>query len=258
MADLWLRTSLPSDVLVLTINPGSLAETDRYARDPQEDDLFVKPKKLIAHLVARQWGVASGDFKRLFLTGPNWIFPYRFRVNDRIKYETLMARIALCDFVGSGVYAAFPPTKNPWVVERPAYAQIPHIAEVAYATHLANFRRRGWFDAESYYLDSESTQILIRLIKKVYARKTSVVIVVLPESSRIHKMIPREAETMMRATLEQAFGREAPPVLDLRKSMDDDLFFDTIHLDAEGQRKFTSLLSRELAPHLPAKNRSSP
>ena len=73
----------------------------------------------------------------------------------------------------------------------------------------------------------------------------------MPHHPILYDRIPASATQALRATINEAFGDDAPPILDYQQAMDEPDFYDVSHLNGAGRATFTSLLARDIQPHLP-------
>jgi hypothetical protein len=61
--------------------------------------------------------------------------------------------------------------------------------------------------------------------------------------------IPAAATQSVFTTLQQAYGDDAPPILDYQQSLRAAEFYDVSHLTGPGRAAFTSLLARDIHRH---------
>jgi hypothetical protein len=249
MGEKWFKSRLRPEVLVLAVNLGMLAQAGDYMADRDAEDVTFDPKSLAKHLAARRWRAAADDLRTLCVSVPNRVFPARTRVNNRTQYGIFLTRTALFDSIGLGTDVIHNPAPNPWVLD-PYWARGPHLSESEIRTQLAGYTERGWFDAANYSVGGPNTRALVNLIGKARSQGTEVVLVLMPEKAIIHKLVPAQAEHVMRTALREAFGDETGLIIDLRDSMPEKLFRDTTHLDPDGLTEFTRRLSRALDAHL--------
>jgi len=88
------------------------------------------------------------------------------------------------------------------------------------------FERLGVFDPMAYTNSSKSLVTLIDLIRRLRNRGAKVLLVLMPEHSRIQRRTPADALRVLHASLERAFPNDTPHFVDLRSSEDDAAFVD--------------------------------
>lgn len=117
----------------------------------------------------------------------------------------------------------------------------------------ANIQRyglRGYYDAESYNRSETQAAVLIDLVKQFRARRTDVVIVLMPEHSTLRARIPDAAMQALSGPLRQAFGPDMPSIVDLRKAVADSGFNDISHMNSQGRSSFSPLLAELIRENL--------
>ncbi len=113
------------------------------------------------------------------------------------------------------------------------------------------YGERGYFDANRYENSHEQNLYLRRLVAASRSRGAEFLIVLMPHHPILYDRIPASATQALRATINEAFGDDAPPILDYQQAMEEQEFYDVSHLNGAGRATFTSLLARDIQPHLP-------
>jgi hypothetical protein len=111
------------------------------------------------------------------------------------------------------------------------------------------YGKRGYFDVTAYENSHEQREYLRRLVEESRARGADVLIVLMPIHPVLCDRIPASATLSVYATLQQAFGDDAPPVLDYQQALGAEEFHDVSHLTGAGRATFTSLLARDIRQH---------
>ena len=107
-------------------------------------------------------------------------------------------------------------------------------------------RDKGWSNVANYRTEGLNARSLVTVIRKTREQGIETVIVLLPEASLMRASVPPEAMECLRKVLESAFGSAAPPLINLRESLSDRLFHDTIHPKREGRFIATRVLIEAL------------
>jgi hypothetical protein len=249
MAELVFREGLRPEILVLALHPSMAACSDDYLGDSDSQPEGVDTSALAQHVAARQWRELLSDLALLPRFVMRSAFPERRRLAFRLQYLTLRARTDLFQAIGLGAAVIFPPERDPWVVD-PEWANGPHLSQPGVAAAMEGFRQRGWFDAAQYSPNSRQTQAIVRLSERCKSLKISELIVLMPESSAFHALVPSQAEESLSVGLRSAMGKHAPPIIDLRHSIPEERFRDPVHVDRAGReilsRQFRSILLEQL------------
>lgn len=158
-------------------------------------------------------------------------------------YRVRMALLAAC---GQDAGATFDPLADPWA----AYQMRTADRNTPQALTLQWERLRQRCRAESYAGSDAEVAALVRVVRQLRARGTTVTIVLMPEHSRLRREIEPEVLTLLNAALAKAGGEQPLPVLDLSDALADDLFFDHSHLNERGRvrlsQSFPAWLNRDV------------
>jgi lysophospholipase L1-like esterase len=169
-----------------------------------------------------------------------WLLANRYRVDRGARMALHKSQSWLLRWFGEGIDVQFPPDPDPWTVDRPP---LPATA----SEQVNAWRAEGRFDPRNYSADCTQARALVQTVRTCRALGARVVLIVMPERSTHRSLMPLEAEQAFKATLEMAFGTYAPPLLDCRASLPDDLFADNVHLNAEGRAIFSRLVADRIA-----------
>ena len=144
-----------------------------------------------------------------------------------------------------GVDGAFAPAPDDWT---PPAAWTSPATEEFRAWQVREFARKGWFSADAFGPDGANVRALEALVVGLRRRGARVVLVLLPESSRLRERVPPEAMRRLSALLGSLAEGDAPELLDLRAALDDAVLVDLNHLGVPGREEATT---RRVARHLP-------
>jgi hypothetical protein len=129
---------------------------------------------------------------------------------------------------------------------------VGQLSKAEFAARLAFYEQRGYFDASRYQHDGTQTVALRRLVERLRALGTDVVIVLLPvHSSLVEKLPPPATESFEELLHSQE--SESVPVLDFQQAISDDGFWDPLHLNLAGREEFTRELAKKIGEQFDAR-----
>ncbi|MEO6527845.1 MAG: hypothetical protein ABIP93_14595 [Gemmatimonadaceae bacterium] len=109
---------------------------------------------------------------------------------------------------------------------------------------LQGWTDAGWFTASLYGTSTANAQALRALLATAQHMSTHTIVLLMPESSELRRLVPTVARTALMAVL----GSEPDiSIIDLQASMPDSLFHDYAHLNAAGRAAFTTIVAGELS-----------
>jgi hypothetical protein len=153
-------------------------------------------------------------------------------------------RVAILLAAGVGIDGAFAPAPDDWT---PPATWISPTTEEFCAWQMREYTRKGWFSADAFGPDGPNVRALEGLVVGLRRRGARVVLVLLPESSRLRGRVPPEAMRWLAALLGSLAEGDAPELLDLRAALDDAVLVDLVHLGVLGREEATRRLARHLA-----------
>jgi hypothetical protein len=254
MGQIISESSLRPDLVVIGLNLGLLSQSDNYLDPFMNDNDQFTLNALMDHLKTRQFRSVKQDIEELLVVPMNQVFPGRNRAGTAGRYVALEARLALFRFLGVRSEVLFRPGPTPWKVSHEAYGG-PRPTEAALQYQFLAHERRGWFNPNNYAASRSGFVSFVQLVRRLRSTGAEVVLVLLPDSSRVRAAVPVEAERSLRTVLDENFRQDAPPVFDLRKSVSDDKFFDVVHVNPEGSQIFSRQFAKELKTWLGTKGR---
>ena len=257
LSELLLGSGLQPRILVLGIHPSLLARSDHYLSDETRFDLAPLQRALTeGKLRALKTGVET------LLTVPmNRAFPNRTRVSHHIRGLAAEAKRHLFAALGLGADSLYAPDRDPWAV-RLLVAEEDASSDLNVGRRVflrdqpegpmregpgGEVKDKGWNDPACYSNDGANAHALVSIVREVRARGITVVLLLLPEASKLRAQIPPEAMTCLNETLQKGFGDNPPPLINLREALPDSLFHDTIHPNREGRRRRDTSVGRCLA-----------
>jgi hypothetical protein len=178
-------------------------------------------------------------------------FPDRARFNNYVQTSIIHWRVDFFKRLGPGFEAGF----RPWPV---AWAPPPSLAldDKAVEWQLKMFREHGALEAKSYPADSIQEISFIKLINGYRTHGAKVIVVVMPESSRLRSLMPREAVSALDRALQCVHQEPSILVIDLWTFVPDDEFIDLSHVNAMGCERETKHLIEAVAPFVDKPRRS--
>lgn len=116
--------------------------------------------------------------------------------------------------------------------------------------NVDRYGKRGYYEAGNY----RRSQIQIRVFKDIVtglqAKGTEVIVVLMPEHSRLRQRIPADAMNLLVAEPEQGYGQVALPIVDMRDSIPDSGFKDISHMNEQGRLMYAPLLADVISRQL--------
>ena len=153
-------------------------------------------------------------------------------------------RVAILLAAGAGIDGAFAPAPDDWT---PPAAWTAPATEEFRDWQAREYARKGWFSADAFGPDGPNVRALEELVVGLRRRGARVVLVLLPESSRLRGRVPPEAMRRLSALLSSLPSDDAPELLDLRAALDDAALVDLVHLAIPGRQEATRRVARLLA-----------
>ncbi len=237
IARLLDRGGLRPSVVVVGINLPAMARPGDLLADAMLADPAPDPRRPTAPGPSRPPGQPArrvGDWLR-----PNYT---RFNhIKDRALFEV---RVAALLAAGAGIDGVFEPAAEYWT---PPPAWLSPATEEFRDWQAREFARKGWFEADAFGQEGPNVRALRDLLVGLRRRGARVVLVLLPELSRLRERVPPEAIRRLSATVDALPEGDAPEVLDLRAALDDAGLVDLVHLGPLGREEVTRRLARHLA-----------
>jgi hypothetical protein len=269
LADILLGSGLRPRLLLLGIHPGLLARSDHYL----SDDTVIDPSPFLGAVAGGRLRDAKDELMLLMAAPLNAAFPNRTRIGHGSRVFVIEAKRRMFARLGMGAESLYAPDRDPWTVrllvddpeEAPGKVEegstsgsVRELNEGVLRQGLRGaVRDKGWLDRASYSTEGQNARSLVAIVRQARERGIEIVIVLLPEASPMRAGMPAEAMECLRAVLRGAFGSASPPVVDLRDSIADDQFHDTVHPRREGRLAATRSLIKALGS-LPAPVKSTP
>ena len=232
------RARLHPKIVVLVINRGMLAQSTRYLSDERSFD----SAPIRAHIASRQLGLAKKDLETLLLVPWNRAFPHRTRINHLLRYALLLSKLRMFQACGLGVESLFPPERDPWSVPAKWVTGL-HVPDDALDKQWKGLGTKDWFESTSYRADGPNAKALSELIEQSRERGVRLCVLLVPETKALRQAIPREADFCLSSILMRYRGPGGPVLIDLVDSLPDDLFYDLVHLNADGRKELTTRLA---------------
>jgi hypothetical protein len=203
---------------------------------------------------------AKAELETLLTAPMNRAFPNRTRVSHHVRGLAADAKRRLFAALGLGADSLYAPDSNPWAVRLlVADDDAPRDHDAGRRVFVRDqpegpmregpggaVKDKGWIEPSCYSADGDNARALIAIIREARARRIKVVILLLPEGSRLRAEVPPEAMDCLHEALRKGFGTDAPPVFDFRNLLADSSFHDTIHPDRAGRQATTRALAEAL------------
>ncbi len=242
-ARLLLDSELRPDLVLLGIGPHQMVDTR-----PKPSAFQVNFLDLLRH----------GDFRNAAIEIRNgiWFYARRQDVSITVERCLLDARATMFRWFGVHLQESATNHRSPWrEMIRAIFAE--HFSEATLREEEQFFQSLGVFERETYMNSPKASATLVRLIQDLRARGAVVVVVLMPENSRLRKRMPPNISTAVTTPLKQAFGADMPPVLDLREAVEDAGFVDLSHLNPTGSARCGRLIGAKIRDYVPSRPQRS-
>jgi hypothetical protein len=123
-------------------------------------------------------------------------------------------------------------------------------SEFQWQANVRRYGERGYYDGYAYGRSRQQVGILIDLVSKFVAREAEVVVVLMPEHSRLRARIPDVAMRTLTDPFRRELGEQAPAIIDLRDTIPDSGFLDISHMNNDGRTLFSPQLADAIAQQL--------
>lgn len=181
-----------------------------------------------------------------------WFIERRRDVNGAVESALLDGKQTMLRLLGADTASQLNPLTDPW--REMIRLDVPeHASDTALRNGIAAYQARALYEPTSYERGRirQQTESLNELISKLRARGAQVIVALMPEHSLLRARLPPEAMRALRAALNEAFGADSPPLLDLRDAVPDSGFTDISHVNAEGRLIISRLLAARVNQALP-------
>jgi hypothetical protein len=194
----------------------------------------------------------QGDFRNAALAVRDWLWFY-----DRRQDVSLTTEAALLD-VRADLFRRFGVRlqelesnhRSPWrEMIRSIFAE--HFSEATLKEEEQFFADLGAYDRQTYANSPKAAAALVEMVRDLRQRGSVVVIVLMPENSRLRKRMPPDINDTVTGPLRAAFGEDAPQVIDLRDAVEDEGFVDLTHLNQVGNQRCSRLIGTRVPDLLP-------
>ena len=221
------------------------------------DFLLVKPlpPKPGANQIS-PWAEAArrGDIRQLAKMARDWLWfiDRRRDVNGAVESALKDGQQSMLRLLGGNAASQFNSLTDPW--REMIRLEVPeHASDAALRRGIAAYEVRALYEPASYERGriQPQTDALNELISKLRARGADVIVALMPEHSLLRARLPAEAMRALHAGLDDAFGANSPPLLDLRNAVPDSGFSDISHVNAEGRMMVSRMLAERINQSLP-------
>jgi hypothetical protein len=237
-AEILLASPLQPDLVILGIGPYQLLDP-KPGRGPSQ------PPGIASYL-------RRGDLRNAATEARNalWIYARRRDVSLTAEAALLEARARLFHAFRVRLGPSVEGPQGPWR-DMLKTIQKDHFSEATLREEEQFFEGLGTFDPRAYARGRRAAAALIDLVRRFRDRGAAVVLVLMPESSRLRRRMPPEASRALEAALGRAFPGSMPPILDLRDAVEDAGFVDLAHLNHAGCLRCSRRLAEAIRRYLP-------
>jgi hypothetical protein len=193
-----------------------------------------------------------GELRRAAIAARNatWIYARRQDVSIGVDAALLELRARL--FAAFGVPLSQDETakQSPW--REMVRSDWPdHFSAETLRAQEELYTDLGIFDPDAYDRSRRAFATLAEIIDGFHRRRARVLIVLLPEHSRLRRLIPPRALDVFHERLKERFPDAVPPVLDFREAIHDGGFVDLPHMNRQGRVEFSRSFANVLRTMLP-------
>lgn len=153
------------------------------------------------------------------------------------------------DLVRSILFATFNVRLNdggdPWR-EILRMGLVPATTEIEWQTNVLRYGERGYYERDNYTRSHTQIEILYELVTQFQQRGSRVMLVWMPEHSRLRAEIPDAALTTITRGLEDHLNARMPQVVDRRSAITDSGFTDISHMNLTGRKRFSRDLAKDI------------
>ncbi|MFG0250569.1 MAG: hypothetical protein ACF8OB_16915 [Phycisphaeraceae bacterium JB051] len=180
-----------------------------------------------------------------------WVYERRRDVNTVITENLASVNAGIMQVFNTSSQSGANEVTSPWRemirIDGPEKA-----SEATYIAQIKSYANRGLFEAQSYQPDwiTAEHDALNTIIKQSQERGAKVVIMLMPEHSRLRASVPEVAMQRLKSDLGQTFGDDAPQIVDMRDALEDDKFSDISHTNSAGRMRYSRLIAPMLAEWL--------
>jgi hypothetical protein len=143
-------------------------------------------------------------------------------------------------------------SEDPWA-PRYSYKE-SHATNEFLDAQMRSWKALGWFDPSVYSTRGPEADALTEILTRSSRLAPHTVVILMPETSTLRANAPSAAEASFRGALSTTGF--SFPVVDLRESIPDSLFYDNAHLNATGRRRFSRTLAASLRRLITCRNES--
>jgi hypothetical protein len=181
-----------------------------------------------------------------------WFIERRRDVNGTAEAAMVGVKQTLLRVMGATGSATNNPLQDPW--REMIRMEVPeHMSATALRVGIDSYRSKGAFDPKSYDAAqvAEQTKALTDIVRRLKERGSVVLVAIMPEHSAMRANIPPEAVQAVEQSLKNAFGDQAPAIVNLRDAVPDTGFTDVTHVNNEGRRAVSERLAPRIVEALP-------
>ncbi|MAX24727.1 MAG: hypothetical protein CMJ19_09515 [Phycisphaeraceae bacterium] len=243
-----LESELKPDLVIIGINLYHQVDPLVIAQHKQPETTEVQETGLpiVSPLV-------QGDIRQAYHDTRErvWVYDRRRDVNTVITENLATVNAGIMQVFHTTSQSGANEVTSPWRemirIDGPEKA-----SEATYIAQNKSYANRGLFEAQSYQPDwiTAEHNALNTVIKQTQERGAKVVIMLMPEHSRLRASVPEVAMQRLKTDLDQTFGDAAPEIVDMRDSLADDNFSDISHTNSAGRMQYSKLIAPMLVKWL--------
>jgi hypothetical protein len=230
-------SEISPNFIIIGITPVMFHVSDHYLNDPvfAEND---GGGRLIRY---------RNNIGRIFLTPVNFAFPDRERFNGCAHMNMVDWRVDFFKWLGPGFEGGFRPIPLEWDrFHREFYQRWDGRKEGQIEDMLTS--EKAEFEPASYPIASVQETSLIKLINSCRTSGANIIVVIMPEASRLRTMMPRQSLLAFDHAIQNIPKDPSIQLVDLWRFLPDDEFIDVTHANPVGCERITKRVIEAIAP----------
>jgi hypothetical protein len=177
-----------------------------------------------------------------FIQSHVWVLENRRGIHGALFNLLWQVRESIADRFGLPPHNVFAISDvSPWSPRISYHA--PRADDWEWRRQLSAWRGFGWFDSTNFAPNVADASYVRTGIERLRVLGGPVVVVLMPEHSRLRQLVPSTAYAAFRLALGTPTNVR---LIDLRAALPDSLFYDYAHLNETGRREFSGLLGHRV------------
>ncbi|NNF16826.1 MAG: hypothetical protein HKN70_08755 [Gammaproteobacteria bacterium] len=126
----------------------------------------------------------------------------------------------------------------------------PATTETQWQSNVQRYGERGYYELQNYTRSQTQIGILYDLVRRFQQRGSDMMLVWMPEHSRLRAEIPNAAVSKITQGLKDLLDSRMAQVIDRRSAITDSGFNDISHMNLTGRERFSHILAEDIKHQL--------